>query len=59
MIIEGVFFVVEECRKMTKDEFVNRFIDVFWQDRPRKERKKMLNDAYALINPPSRVEKSK
>lgn len=44
---------------MTKDEFVNRFIDVFWQDRPRKERKKILSDAYALINPPSKVEKSK
>ena len=59
MIIEGVFFVVEECRMMTKEEFVDNFIDVFWLNRPRKERKKMLNDAYALINPPSRVEKSK
>jgi hypothetical protein len=59
MIIEGVFFVVEECRKMTKEEFVDNFIDVFWLNRPRKERKKMLNDAYALINPPSIVEKSK
>ena len=42
MIIEGVFFVVEECRKMTKEEFVDNFIDVFWLNRPRKERKKML-----------------
>ena len=59
MIIEGVFFVVEECRKMTKEEFVDNFIDVFWLNRPRKERKKILSDAYALINPPSKVEKSK
>ena len=59
MIIEGVYFVVEECRKMTKEEFVNNFIDVFWLDKPRKERKKILSDAYALINQPSKVEKSK
>lgn len=59
MIIEGVYFVVEECSKMTKEEFVNNFIDVFWLDKPRKERKKILSDAYALINPPSKVKKSK
>lgn len=59
MIIEGVYFVVEECSKMTKEEFVNNFIDVFWLDKPRKERKKILSDAYALINPPSKEGKSK
>lgn len=57
MIIEGVFFVVEACRAMSKDEFVAAFIDVFWQDRPRKERKKILTDAYALINPPEKSDK--
>ena len=42
---------------MSKDEFVAAFIDVFWQDRPRKERKKILTDAYALINPPVKSDK--
>lgn len=51
MTFEGVTFVEEACRLMTRDEFVDAFIDVFWQDRPVKKRKKMLSDAYALINP--------
>lgn len=52
MIIEGVFFNVDYCRTLSREAFIAAFIDVFWQDRPKKERKKLLTDAYALINPP-------
>lgn len=50
MNFEGVHFVVAACKPMSKDEFIAQFIDVLWLDRPKKERRKMLTDAYALIS---------
>lgn len=49
MNFEGVHFVVDACKSMTKDEFIAQMIDVHWLDRSKKERRKMLTDAYNLI----------
>ena len=54
MIVEGVNFVDEVCKSMTKEEFVAKFVDVFWTDRPVKERKRILSDTYSLLNPPAK-----
>ena len=57
MTVEGVNFVDEVCKSMTKEEFVAKFVDVFWTDRPVKERKRILSDTYALLNPPVQQKK--
>lgn len=49
MNFEGVHFVVAACKRMSKEEFIAQLIDVHWLDRPKKERRKILADAYALI----------
>lgn len=49
---EGVTFVVEECLKLSREAFIKRHIDVFWTDRDKATRRKMLNKAYDLIAPP-------
>ena len=46
MRYEGVTFVEETCKKMSKEEFIERHKDVFWQDRDEKTREKMLADVY-------------
>lgn len=57
MIFEGVNFNEEEVRKMTQDEFESRHIDLFWLDRDKATRKKMLSQAYGLINKPAKRSK--
>ncbi len=49
MVIEGVTFVVSAIRAMSREEFLEKHADVFWLDRPREVRLKMLSDAYDLI----------
>lgn len=59
MILDGVNFVDEVCVKMSKEEFIERHKDAFWQDRDEEVRKQMLADAYDLMNPPKREGKKK
>ena len=46
MIVEGVNFVEDACRKMSKD-------------RDESVRKQMLGDAYDMMNPPKKEGKRK
>lgn len=54
---EGVTFVKTECVKLSRDEFIKRHVDIFWLDKDKPTRKKMLSSAYDLMAPPT--EKSK
>ncbi len=47
---EGVTFVVDEVKKMSKEVFIEHHIGAFWTDRDEKTREKMLADVYARIN---------
>ena len=49
MKIEGVTFVENAVKSMTKEEFIERHIKVLWQDRKEASRKKMLSDTYDKI----------
>ena len=46
MRYEGVTFVEDTCREMTKEEFIEHHKGVFWQDRDEQTREKMLADVY-------------
>ena len=47
--IECVSFSVEYARSVTKDEFIEQHVSVFWQDRSEENRRKMLADAYDIL----------
>lgn len=47
--IECVSFSVEYAMSVTKDEFIEQHVSVFWQDRGEDDRRKMLSDAYDII----------
>ena len=53
---EGVTFVVSAIEKMNKEKFIDTFLNVYWLDRTKKQRKKMLSDAYDTIVPPTKAE---
>lgn len=59
MIFEKVNFNEEEVKKMSAEEFEERHISLFWQDRDVATRKKMLNSVYGLINKPANEPKPK
>ena len=50
MTLEGVTFVDDAVRLMSRKEFVERHKDCFWQDRNEADRVKMLEDAYDIIS---------
>lgn len=49
MTIECVTFVDAAVAQMALQEFIDRHVEVFWLDRPREVRERMLSDAYDLI----------
>ena len=49
MKFEGVTFVEDAVKSMTKAAFIEKHIDVFWQDRNESDRKQMLSDVYDTI----------
>ena len=49
MLVEGVTFVEQAIMPMKKSDFIKAHMDVLWQDREPKERKKMLSDVYDTI----------
>lgn len=51
---EGVTFIKSECAKMSREDFINRHLDVFWTDRKEATRRKMLGKAYDLIVTPAK-----
>lgn len=59
MIFERVNFNDEEIKKMSRDEFESRHINLFWLDRDEATRKKMLGQAYDLITKPTKQTRRK
>lgn len=59
MIFERVNFNEEGIKKMSREEFVSRHLDLFWLDRDEATRKKMLGEVYDIINKPARKTKRK
>lgn len=51
LIFEGVTFIESECVKMSREEFIEQHVDVFWTDRKDATRRKMLGKAYDLMAP--------
>lgn len=49
MKYEGVTFVVEAVKQMSKTDFIEKHIYAFWLDRKKPTRKKMLADVYDRI----------
>lgn len=49
MRIEGVTFVEDAVKSMSKEEFVKRHKNVFWLDRDERDRDQILSDTYDLI----------
>ena len=59
MIFEGVNFNDGEIKKISRDEFESRHINLFWLNRDDATRKKMLGQVYDLITKPARQDKRK
>ncbi|QCD39710.1 hypothetical protein EEL34_13865 [Muribaculaceae bacterium Isolate-039 (Harlan)] len=59
MIFERVNFNDEEIKKMSRDEFESRHINLFWLDRDEATRKKILGQVYDLITKPAKRTKQK
>lgn len=53
MIFEGVNFNDDEVRKLSREEFEQQHLGLFWRDRDEATRKKMLAQAYGLICKPA------
>ena len=51
MIIDGVNFNVEAIKKLTLEQFIGQCADVFWGDRKKSDRKKVLTEVYYQVNP--------
>ncbi len=56
MRFEGVTFIKSECVKMSREDFIKRHLDLFWTDRDKATRRKMLGKAYDLMAPPDKAE---
>lgn len=46
---EKVSFSVDYAKSVTKEEFIELHVGVFWLDRSEDVRRKMLSDAYDII----------
>ena len=49
VVFECVSFSVEYAMGVTKEEFIEQHVNVFWQDRSDADRRKMLGDAYDIL----------
>ncbi len=50
VVFECVSFDAEYVRSLSKELFVEQFMDVFWLDRAEADRRTMLEDAYDTIS---------
>lgn len=46
---ENVTFLIEPAKRLTRDEFIARHLNVFWQNRKESTRKKMLGEVHDII----------
>ncbi len=49
---EGVTFIKSTCLKLSREEFIEKHLRIFWTDRKEATRRKMLGKAYDLMAPP-------
>ena len=49
IIFEQVNFDVDDACRLSKGQFVEKYMDVLWQDRNEDDRRKMLEDAHDVI----------
>ena len=49
MKYEGVTFVEEAAKKLTKEAFIKAHVGNFWLDRDKETRKKMLAEVFERI----------
>lgn len=49
MKFEGVTFVEDAVKSMTKRAFIRQHVNVLWKDRSKDERKQLLSDVYSMI----------
>ena len=49
VIFECVNFDEADARLLSKGQFVEKYMDVLWQDRNEGDRRKMLEDAHDVI----------
>lgn len=54
---ENVTFIREPALKQTKTEFIAAHVDVFWLDRDKETRKKMLGAVHDLITGAKKTKK--
>lgn len=59
MFYERVNFNEEEVKKMSREDFESRHINLFWLDRDEATRKKMLGEVYDIIHKPAKQTKQK
>lgn len=46
---ENVTFLKEPAKRLTREEFIARHLNVFWQDRKESTRRKMLGNVHDII----------
>lgn len=49
VVFEFVSFSAEHVRSLSRDAFIEEFVNVFWLDRSEADRRTMLGDAYDTI----------
>lgn len=54
---ENVTFDKSAVAAMSREEFIERHIGIFWQDRDERTRRKMLEAVYRLVRPDRRKDK--
>lgn len=59
MFYERVNFNEEEVKKMNREDFESRHLNLFWLDRDEATRKKMLGEVFDIIVKPVRHTKQK
>ncbi|MDE7465008.1 MAG: hypothetical protein K2M59_03915 [Muribaculaceae bacterium] len=59
MFYERVNFNEEEVKKMNREDFESRHLNLFWLDRDEATRKKMLGEVFDIINRPPKKGRKK
>lgn len=54
---ENVTFDKAAVAGMSREDFIERHIGIFWQDRDERTRRKMLEAVYRLVRPDRRKDK--
>lgn len=54
MIVEGINFNTVECLKMSRRDFIDMHVDLFFLDRPKTKRRRILGDLYDLMEKENR-----